>query len=420
MKKFDNISDFENSLKESLSSHSTPAPPDVWNSVSTVTGQGASGLSQGFSFFQSATNLLKVALFAGGIAAIGIVVYQENKTESPSSSEELDAAIEDSSTPEKDIVLTDSLESTKDLSSKDDRENTKSSSQETRNKTDKSNSKTDFNINNQDMFFSDIKEQIDSQSDERNSEINDESSDPVSEPLELNISNTNPCKGDLITLTSNKVVKWTLDDKVLSEEATKLTYLCTYIGRHSFTISNNGKSETKTVLVRDNSFSILKTKKTEFEYTLSTDPSRQNVNWYVNGVSYEKNTNQINLELDQIGTHKITAKPVSQLCSDQQDISINIAPIGVIKVYDFFTPNGDGQNDEYVVDISEYERFTVQIFDLKGTLVFATSDPNYHWNGLMNNEGPICEKGEYVAKITYKLKGEKPSLETTRIKLTRE
>ena len=65
MKKFENIEDFENVLKDSLSNHSVPAP-DVWSAVSSsVTGGSTSLLSQVSTYFSSISNVLKLALFAG-------------------------------------------------------------------------------------------------------------------------------------------------------------------------------------------------------------------------------------------------------------------------------------------------------------------------------------------------------------------
>ncbi len=81
MKKIKDISEFENLLKDTLQGHSTPAPPDVWSSVAASTSQSAGLVAQVTTYFGSATNLLKVALFTGGIAAVGIVIYTENTPE---------------------------------------------------------------------------------------------------------------------------------------------------------------------------------------------------------------------------------------------------------------------------------------------------------------------------------------------------
>ena len=92
MKKIDNISDFEHLFKKEMSGHSTPPPADAWANVAASTaGQSAGILSQASSFLGSATNLLKVALFAGGIAAVGIAVYTEN-TDTNTSTENIETA----------------------------------------------------------------------------------------------------------------------------------------------------------------------------------------------------------------------------------------------------------------------------------------------------------------------------------------
>jgi len=108
MKKFENISEFENLLKDQLGGHSTPPPADVWTNVAaSTTAQSASILSQVTGFLGSTTNLVKVALFAGGIAAAGIAIYNENR----SSNTAENSSTPNSEQPKVESVLADSAES---------------------------------------------------------------------------------------------------------------------------------------------------------------------------------------------------------------------------------------------------------------------------------------------------------------------
>ncbi|MFB1002576.1 MAG: hypothetical protein QMC70_00335, partial [Bacteroidia bacterium] len=112
MNKFKDISELEQLLKSNLQVHSTPAPPEVWSNVAASTGQSAGILGQAMSFLNSTTNLMKVALFVGGIAAVGIVIYNENKAPSGAASNQEIAPNQPSSTEENPLNILDSVSQT--------------------------------------------------------------------------------------------------------------------------------------------------------------------------------------------------------------------------------------------------------------------------------------------------------------------
>jgi gliding motility-associated-like protein len=93
--------------------------------------------------------------------------------------------------------------------------------------------------------------------------------------------------------------------------------------------------------------------------------------------------------------------------------------LGSIVFYEIFTPDGDGVNDFYSVDIVGYENFSLQIFDNNNRRVFLSQTPDNKWNGKVNNEGSICKNGSYYAKISYKLKGENPQVKSIKLFLKR-
>ena len=67
-----------------------------------------------------------------------------------------------------------------------------------------------------------------------------------------------------------------------------------------------------------------------------------------------------------------------------------------------FTPNGDGNNDDFKIvglppeNITE---FNIQIFNRWGQIVFATNDILHSWDGTFNGE--ICPEGDYTWVIFY-------------------
>jgi len=67
------------------------------------------------------------------------------------------------------------------------------------------------------------------------------------------------------------------------------------------------------------------------------------------------------------------------------------------------TPNGDGKNDCYDVDIRGYRSFNIVIMDKAKRVVFSSTNPSIKWDGTnMFNKQP-CPIGYYVAAIKYQL-----------------
>jgi gliding motility-associated-like protein len=73
-----------------------------------------------------------------------------------------------------------------------------------------------------------------------------------------------------------------------------------------------------------------------------------------------------------------------------------------ITFYNVFTPNGDGQNDEFIIDGTSIEEFEMKIFNRWGERVFETTDVNTTWNGKVNNTGISCPEGTYFYIVNYK------------------
>lgn len=91
-----------------------------------------------------------------------------------------------------------------------------------------------------------------------------------------------------------------------------------------------------------------------------------------------------------------------------------------VKIPNIFTPNGDGANDRYEVKI-DYERtFAIRIYDLKGKMVFESTDKSLCWDGNHYRSGQQCEAGRYYAEIDYQLNGQnEPVRKKVFINLTR-
>jgi len=81
------------------------------------------------------------------------------------------------------------------------------------------------------------------------------------------------------------------------------------------------------------------------------------------------------------------------------EVSINIPNV--------FTPgDGDGINDEFVVEIENWTKYEIKIFNRFSEKVFESTDPTVPWNGKKNNTGADLPAGVYYVVITYQLRGE--------------
>lgn len=71
-----------------------------------------------------------------------------------------------------------------------------------------------------------------------------------------------------------------------------------------------------------------------------------------------------------------------------------------------FSPNGDGKNDTWFIDIEELSDFQLKIYKANGELVFETLDYKEHWNGDNIKNGAMCEPGVYIFVLHYRYENE--------------
>lgn len=77
-----------------------------------------------------------------------------------------------------------------------------------------------------------------------------------------------------------------------------------------------------------------------------------------------------------------------------------------IRIPNIFTPNGDGINDEFEVEIKGWAKYEIEIFNRMGDKVFESNDPAVRWNGKRFNDGAECAAGVYYVNIVYQLRGQ--------------
>jgi gliding motility-associated-like protein len=73
-----------------------------------------------------------------------------------------------------------------------------------------------------------------------------------------------------------------------------------------------------------------------------------------------------------------------------------------------FTPDNDGINDIYYIPVTNYNTFTLRIFDRFGRLLFRSDDPAVGWDGTYKDKD--CPIGVYTYKLNingFTIEGEK-------------
>ena len=72
-------------------------------------------------------------------------------------------------------------------------------------------------------------------------------------------------------------------------------------------------------------------------------------------------------------------------------------------IYNVFTPNGDGDNEKFVVELLNAKLKRIKIYDRSGNIVFESTDPNQFWDGKDARSGLDCEIGSYTYSIDYQI-----------------
>jgi len=90
-------------------------------------------------------------------------------------------------------------------------------------------------------------------------------------------------------------------------------------------------------------------------------------------------------------------------CVNSDSVSIGECPISV-SFPTAFTPNGDGLNDIFHPIGIGFEKFSMQIFNRWGTMIFETSSPETGWDGTY--KGSLCPEDTYVYKASFEINGE--------------
>ena len=107
--------------------------------------------------------------------------------------------------------------------------------------------------------------------------------------------------------------------------------------------------------------------------------------------------------IDADGWYSAEVESIMGCIGEDSSYIVFSTPPELINVFfpNAFTPNGDGNNDEFkvVTNTVDIEMFSLSIFNRWGALVYQTNNITQGWDGTYN--GTACQSGSYVFKVTY-------------------
>ncbi len=136
-----------------------------------------------------------------------------------------------------------------------------------------------------------------------------------------------------------------------------------------------------------------------------TDPLGTNetsVLFMDDGAQYQ-NATIVKHSYSDTGTFAVTYVVTNQFnCTDTLVKYVRVKPETNIFVPNAFTPDGDGNNEIFLPEITGALEYEFLIFDRWGQAVFKTNDLNTGWNGLKNNSGITMPMDVYTFVINIK------------------
>ena len=83
---------------------------------------------------------------------------------------------------------------------------------------------------------------------------------------------------------------------------------------------------------------------------------------------------------------------------------LDFKPFIIITIPQFFTPNGDGNNDNWTIKgLINYPNASVKIIDRFGKLLVKLNAINYSWDGTLNGKSVLSDDYWYVFKVDESL-----------------
>jgi gliding motility-associated-like protein len=189
----------------------------------------------------------------------------------------------------------------------------------------------------------------------------------------------NNYKSNLTSIVSPKIEVSTDKDIVTSE-----------IQKDS--LNNDTTIENNLLINSQKSYKKLKQTKFQTEDFSPIQMEEINVNLNNEFIKNEYNSNPVNENV--IVENKTIIKEENNLASknSQQEL---VSKINFSNLPNVFTPNNDGENDFFYLNLKNCSDFSISIIDVNNKVVFTSSDPNFKWDGKdLNNS--LVQPGKYI------------------------
>jgi gliding motility-associated-like protein len=82
-------------------------------------------------------------------------------------------------------------------------------------------------------------------------------------------------------------------------------------------------------------------------------------------------------------------------------VSGRVDYLAELSLYNIFTPNGDGMNEEFFFEIENERMYHLLVYNRYGERVFDTKQPQVGWNGRHQNQGKELPDGTYFYVLKY-------------------
>jgi gliding motility-associated-like protein len=146
-----------------------------------------------------------------------------------------------------------------------------------------------------------------------------------------------------------------------------------------------------------------------------------NTSWYLDG---GKANGTIQLYDALPRDHRMSAHVTNEFgCTDSASLGFRNNVVFEVKepnIPNVFSPNGDGKNDVYSIEIEGATHYQIYIFNSDSKVVFESQDPKAAWDGKDKFKQNRIEAGMYTCIIDYALAGGEIKRVTRKIELIKE
>lgn len=143
-------------------------------------------------------------------------------------------------------------------------------------------------------------------------------------------------------------------------------------------------------------------------YFHNTSTAAQSYHWDIAGLAYSTLPDTSYLFTNKVpGVYPVCLIAYNyNNCSDTVCYDVTIEDVLEPYIPNAFTPNGDGNNDGFLMSSNNgpvITDFEMLIYDRWGQLVFSTTDPFQPWLGSLKNSGKVLASGVYVYRIRFEV-----------------